>query len=537
MDGNKLFYYFGDDEAYFKTLVGEFKKFGPHTIDFKKVFETEEARIQSLFLLVAKTKPQCVFIDFSKKSTDYLHLARIITRALSANNIITVGLLDYLSPQEVMLEGIATGVNLNHIKSAESYDVVFSVLKLISPNDNGRHPFAIAKYTEEVEGGVPVKVGYINHRGLHIETDYEIKVGDKLNLEHYWAPKRIVPSKELVASEITKKNLFYNFEKSVDLDFLFIDELQLEEEVSEETHAKHIEEREEKIQYHKKILEKWIKDNESRSLEKKAKVLVIDRHFNFYNMRSRTDKHPYTIRCLSHLKDIGETIDRLEPQVLAFALDKEEDTEPLNTPKELKLLAEALKVKMGENLPFLIVFNSSKNSKTLQDELEFPHIVAAEGDLSVDLLIRMADVFEKKLLSNQPKGKAPKKETKVFLKNTNEASLAKIQIEMTIKELSEIDMYIETKVPLKIGTNVHLKKPVNMFISIQPSKDSDKSPIYHGIIHCIGEEEKMELRRYVNSVIFREHDAKVTAEVDEFKKLNEIKLQEKEAREKEEEES
>jgi hypothetical protein len=41
----------------------------------------------------------------------------------------------------------------------------------------------------------------------------------------------------------------------------------------------------------------------------------------------------------------------------------------------------------------------------------------------------------------------------------------------------------------------------------------------------------MELRRFVNSVFFREHDEKVQTESEEFKKLNEKKLAERQEKE------
>jgi len=535
MSGTKTFYYFGDDEAYFRTLIGEFKKFSSLQVEFKKVFESEEAKIQSLFLLVNRMKPQCVFIDFSKRSHDYLHLARILIRTLKEKNILVVGLLDYLSPPEVMLEGIATRTALTHIKSAEVFDVVFSVSRLLNAQDSGRQTFATAKYQDQIQGGIPLKVGFINQSGVHVETDLDLNPGEKVNIKHYWQNKRIVPSTEFIVKEVSRKNIFYQFQHAADLDFLFVDELSFNEESTPDEIKTKTTQRDEKVHYHQKILEKWIKENSSSSLEKKAKVLIVDRHFNFYNMQSRTDKHSYNIRCIENLGDIGSTIDRYSPQVIAYSFDKEDEGSPLNTEEELSLLVQGLKLKMGEDLPFLVVFNSRKNSKTLQEELQFPHIVASESEVSVDLLLRMADVFEKKLLSRLPK--TNKKPDNVFLKSSHESSLAQFEVKLTIKQLSEVDMIIESERPLQIGTNIHLKKPVEMFINIQATKDTDKAPVYQGIIHCIGEVEKNELRKYINSVIFREHDAKVAAEVEEFKRLNEEKLQEKEAKKAQEEES
>src|SRR4051794_35356876 len=96
---NTLFYYLGDDEAYFRTLQGEFRKHVRLPIVFKRLFANEEKKIQSLFLNVYKDQPGVVFVDFSKHTSEYLHLARMLIRTRMEHEFVTVGLLDYLSPQ------------------------------------------------------------------------------------------------------------------------------------------------------------------------------------------------------------------------------------------------------------------------------------------------------------------------------------------------------------------------------------------------------------------------------------------------------
>lgn len=522
MSSQLLFYYFGDDEAYYRTLVGEFKTNTRLQIDFRRIFAEQEKKIQSLFLNAYKDKPACIFIDFSKHSNDYLHLARIISRIPTENKVVTVGLLDYLSPQEIMMESIATGVNLTHIKSAETYDVVFDVTKLIAPNELAPHGFATATLKEDREAGIPVKVGYVHQEGLHLETHYALKQGQQIRMNHHWTGKRIVPSKCFTVKEVSTTNLFYHFNYGVDLDFLFVDEFLPPEGMEEDRIVERRTEREEMLMYHQKLLTRWIKDNESSSYEKKAKVLVIDREFHFYENQQRTDKHPYTIRCLPYLEDIGISIDRLRPQVIAFAIDKKDTENPRNTEEELQKLVNALKVKMADNLPFLVVFNTASASKVLQEAFNYPQIMATDSELSVDLMIRMADIFDKKMVNVV---KRPKGEERIFLKNTNKASIAEILIPVTILKLSETDMILKSESPLPIGMNLHFTDPVNMFVNIQPTKSQGYE--YHGLIHCLGEVEKKELRKFVNSVFFREHDAKVNAAAEEYKKLNEAKLLQK----------
>jgi len=181
-----LFYYFGDDEAYFRTLKGEFAKHTRLQIEFTRLYESDEKKIQSFFIKLFKDKPACIFIDFSKQTQDYLHLARIISRTLTDNKIVTVGLVDYLSPPEVLMESIATGVQLTHIKSPECFDVVYDVTRLIAPKESAPHGFANATLKEDWEAGIPVKIGYIHNEGLHFETDYKLQKGDRIRVNHHW---------------------------------------------------------------------------------------------------------------------------------------------------------------------------------------------------------------------------------------------------------------------------------------------------------------------------------------------------------------
>lgn len=524
MAANLLFYYFGDDEAYFKTLQGEFRKHTRFGMDFKKVYETDEKKIQSLFLTIYRTRPACIFIDFSKNTQDYLHLARLIARTPLEHKMITVGLVDYLSPPEVLTESIATGVQLTHIKSAESFDVVFDVARFIAPNELTAHGFATATLKEDWEAGIPVKIGYIHEEGLHFETDHHLSKGSKIKLNHHWSEKKTVPSKTVVVNNINSMNLFYQFKYAVDVDFTFIDEFLPSEGMDPATIKEKTNEREELIIYHRKQLKRWIDDNISRSFEKKAKVLVVDNEFHFYQNQQRTDKHAYTIRCIPFMEDISLELDRFQPQVIAFAIDKNDGAR--NTNEQLGRLVTVLKGKFSDVSPFIVIFNSTFSSKQCQDSLQYANVMAVNGELSVDLLVRMADVFDKKMAA-MPVMTKSKIEKKVFIRKTNTASISEILIPVTVKKLSETDMIFQTDIPLQPGMNLHMVNPVEMYVNVQPSKTQGKIPEYHGLIHCLGEAEKSELRRYVNSVFFRDHDAQVNAETEEFKKLNDAKLQEK----------
>lgn len=530
MAGNPLFYYFGDDEAYFKALQSEISKNTRLIFEYKKFFETDEKKIQALFIEVAKHSPKVVFIDFSSHSQDYIHLARILTRTPLETKFVTVGLVDYLSPRDLLMESTATGVNLSYIKSLEMSDVIFDVTRLLSPNESSDHGFAKASLREEWEGGIPVKVGYVHPEGIHFESDFLLKSGDRIRMHHAWEEKH-VPSKEFFVSNVSTKNLFYHFNYAVDAGFLYVDEFLPPDGMDEATISAKRKDRADQIAYHKQRLEKWIDDNMTMSSEKKSKILVIDRDFAFYNDQTRTDRHPFTIRCIPFFNDVGSELDKLEPQVIVFAVEKE-DPHAKNTQEVLNHLIAAVKVKFNEHPPFVVVFNSKINSKELQTNLGYPSIMSAESELSVEVLLKMAAIFEKKLLEQKQAILGEKSKKKVFLKKTDHKSLAEIIVPIHVLKISETDIIFQSPINFTQGTNLHLRHPVDMFINVQPSKNQNaKVPEYHGLIHSLGEVEKKELRRYVNSVFFRDHDAQVSAEAAEFKRLNDSKLQEKKSAE------
>ena len=355
MDEKSLFYYFGDDEAYFRTLQGEFRKHAKITMEFKRVYEKTEAKIQSLLITIFKDRPAVVFIEFSKQTQDYLHLARLISRTPFEHKVLTVGLVDYLSPPDVLRESIATGVHLNFIKSAETFDVAFGVTQLIAPQISGEHGFANASLKEDSEVGVLCKVGYVQPEGLHIETDYQLSKGDRLVLNHYWLEKRVVPSTHVFVKEVATTNMFYQFKYNADLDFLFIDDFIPPEGMTEDVVVEKTKEREDSIIYHKKQLKKWLEENAGDSLEKKAKILVVDYNFHFYQNQPRTDKHPYTIRCIPFFNDIAHELDRLRPQVIAYEFSSDENAK--NTLDGLRKLVGVLGSMFSDLKPYLIVFN------------------------------------------------------------------------------------------------------------------------------------------------------------------------------------
>jgi hypothetical protein len=148
--------------------------------------------------------------------------------------------------------------------------------------------------------------------------------------------------------------------------------------------------------------------------------------------------------------------------------------------------------------------------------------MATDGELEAEVLIKMGEMLDKKL------GKAKKPDAEnVYLRKTNASSQAFILLNVKILKISETDVVFTCEKELSPGTNLSFSKPVPFFVNVRPSKAQGKVPEYTGLIHCLGEQDKKELRKYINSVFFRDHDAERKVQTDEFKKLNEDKLHQK----------
>ncbi len=518
-----LFYYFGDDEAYFKTLQGEFKKHTKLSAKFERHYSSREDQIQAMFLLIAKNKPACVFIDFSKETQDYLQLARLIARTELPEKPLVVGLVDYLSPKDLMFESIATGINLTHIKSAEVFDVVYDVGALLAPDATPAHGFATAEPGQETwEAGAVAKIGYVHKDGLHLETSFRFAKGDRLILDHAWTKDKLIPSKEVFVTNTTTKNLFYHFDFAADLEFVVIDEFIPPEGMTEVDINDRRAEREELIRRQKKKMEAWVGDNLSRSQEKNTKFLIIDKEFRFLLGPKRTDRYPYIIRCAPFLKDIADDLGRLCPQLIAVALEQAEVKDAKIDFDFLEKLVAVVKRDHVESSPYLVVFNTKIPTNELRQQLGYEHLMATDGELEADVLIKMGEILDKKLV----KAKKPDAEH-VYLRKTNAASHAFIMLNVKILKISETDVVFNCDRELSPGTNLCFLKPVPFYVNVRPSKAQGKVPEYTGLIHCLGEQDKKELRKYVNSVFFRDHDAELKVQTDEFKKLNEDKLHQK----------
>lgn len=525
----KFIYYFGDDEAYFKVFQAEFNAtYGAMGFSFKRFFETDARRIQSLYLKAFEDQPALILIDYSKNSNDYLHLARLFTRTINYEPFKVIGLLDYLSPPDVIRESILTGVKVNHIKDAEVFDVTFAAMKLISDKDTKEHGFATAKFSDEVDVGILCKIGFVNTEMIHFETDLKLNQNEEIRIRNHWTEQKVIKSDKFFVHQIQNSHIYYNFNYSVNAAFSFVDPPLITAETSDERKKELTDEYNHEVVKSQRKLKAWIIDNLSRSQPKNVKVLIIDRSMSMLHDQKPTDQYEYLIRCQPFFKDVHIEINKQKPNVIAFSLEARPEgaaeDDIYNDSKVLKRLIDVIKNKFENYHPYIVVFKSGEStSKDFQLTYDYENMLAFGGDLSTEVLLKMAEVFSKKLV---PQAATSKELTEtVFLKKASPATMGEILSQVTLLSCSETDITFSSKETLPPFSVLHFNFPVDMYITIIPN-EKFKDGMYYGLIHGIGEIGKKDLRRYVNSIFFRDLENQKKSEREEFEKLNQAKLKE-----------
>lgn len=412
---NKIIY-LGDDAAYVRVLSAEIKRLqGATPVKFEQLFESTPKRIQGLLPRVLEMNPSIIVVDFSKNIDDYVHLARLLVRTNTVKPFTVIGLHDYLSPPDQVKESFLAGVTMNFIKSAEVFDPAFAALSMLDTNKKREHGFATADLDEERTVFHLCKAGFIDTQGLHFETNFNLKKGEELRIRTHWNTTKLVPSHIMKVREITSSLMFYHYKYAVDVDFGWIDPLVPAEGVSQE-HIKELQaERDHNIHKAQKHLKTWLEENMDRSQNKSVRVLVVDRTHSFYTDRERSDKYGYAIRCQPFLLNVAAELDAQHPQVIAFALDpaadpatKKELLGPVNDLATVRSIADYCRAKMGAHLPYIVVFNlKDVNSKDLQAQLNYPNTMAFSGELSPEVLLKMAGVFSDKIAAAKESAKTP----------------------------------------------------------------------------------------------------------------------------------
>jgi hypothetical protein len=192
----------------------------------------------------------------------------------------------------------------------------------------------------------------------------------------------------------------------------------------------------------------------------------------------------------------------------------------------IQKLTQILTKKLTKLTPYIIVFNAGPvTSKEMQSSMGYSQLIAMDGELTTEVVLKMASMVDKKI-QDEAAEEMGDPELRVYLRKSNPLSIAEIDDVINLVQVSESDLVFTCKRQLKEGTSFRLESPFKGYITVANHPQLGKPPAYYALINCIGELEKKSLRRFVNSVFFKDHDAAKLAELENFQNLNQAKWQE-----------
>ncbi|OUR97939.1 hypothetical protein A9Q84_07015 [Halobacteriovorax marinus] len=581
--------YCGDDKSYFQTLQQRYAQTYSHLgITLVKVFSNDEDSYLSLFVDIIEIAPVIVYIDFSFNTKSFLKLSRQLKRISTFDQVPVVGLID---GKDHLKECWASGVNFTHLKGGEVHDVVYHPMFEAMPDKVKKPTFARGKFKKPLSVDLinDFRIGYITPDSIHAEGNFPQKKGDVVELTSA-LDKKLIPSKHFTVSETDNNDLYYDFDYSYDLSFKFIDDPDGNEDAKakamamEDPKAKanlikqlkaaeksRAEDHKDLLRICKKKHKAWVVDKLTFSKPKKTKILIIDKDMGFLkNVKGSLDSKPFTIRLQTELTEDIRSLRRIFPHIIALNFVNKDFLDSMQNPNLTEIEKQALTEQLQEletsalnqvgrlvkrirategYTPFVIIFNCENyTSKSLQDTYEYPLIISHTGNMDLEYILKMAELFEKKQEEKYTKKveqkilalrkEDPKKygrltrddfeEKRYYVSKNDELSFVSTKLRIDVLSISESDMTIATEQELSLGT-YRLEIPFNCSISLVPvdgknfQKDGTRL-LYKAFIHSIDELDKKEVRRYVNETFFEDLNEKRDKEKDQFKKLHQSKL-------------
>lgn len=526
--------YFGDDKGYFHSLQNAFRKdFEKTLFEFYSFYEKDAIKAQSLVIEIFEHSPAAILVDLSKDTETMLHLLRLFVKTNSILKHFVGALMDITTPKDIIKSGIMTNCPVVHVKSSELEAVTLSVGSFILTDVMKEHGFATAELKDEVFAYSPCKVGIVSPAGVKVESGIQLSDGQNYGMKSFWHDKGILQSSKVYCANQYIHDLYYNYDFSQEFGVEFAPPV----EKDEDTPADIIEDRERRrVQLEKDLKERmfdWVVAHQRISHPKKIRLLVVDKTFSFYNNQPLSDIYPYVIRCQPYLKYVKKELMHEYSQLIAYNFE-EVEPEELKANEELAFSYNEINnltyivktIKSIENYrPYIIVFNSKKHDTAyFQQALDYKWVISYSDKISPPMVIKMAGMLEDKLQSNTEEYEVPT----VFLPKNHEATYAEIEIPVTVLGISEQDAYFLSAVELQVGVTIRLFMHVDIFVTVAPQPTTSKYPeAYYGVVHGLNEKDKMELRRWVNSVFFRQLEEQKAAERAEVAQIKEAAIQKK----------
>ncbi len=539
--------YIGSDTGYRNTISHWFKSSYPdQKFEFHWLTLSNEGYSQELFSELLDLEPSIIYVDFTENPQAML----LFTEFLGRDNFFTsVPLVGLSENKEEIRTFLGAGVDFIFVKGGEVHDVIYAPMTVAFPNIVKKPEFARGEIHHDTEIIDDLRISYITQNYLHAEGNFLFEEGQLIDLDT-GIPQKNISSDKFKVNSITNDNLYYNFEYGYNLDFTFVDEPEfqevdhediLREESDEKKKIKMIKEikakRQDRMDAHKEQVrlsrkrhKEWLKNFVDSSIEKKVKVLVVDKRMRILkdNSLNYLDRYPFCVYCQTFLKPDLSDIEVIRPSVIGIELmsefnsvedktlninldrltsqglersgiedlgEEERITEEIQEKKkeELAWLSKVIKkIKSLDNYsPILVLFRAHfLNSKALQETYSYSMIMTHDEHINMDVLANLVDVYEKKqdqkrddlikVKLQELKKKFPLKyrhlgyqdfiELRYYINKKNPLSFCSVKSPITLKTLTESEITFLSEIELPEKT-FRMNFPLAMSIHLIPIEE------------------------------------------------------------------
>lgn len=529
--------YIGGDENFFDNIQEKFKELFPSIeTQFERLHSTDDKVIQSYILKIRELKPKLVLIDFSQNEKAKLHITRAWQRQNFYQTINFIGLSDYKQSRSIVIKAIMTTMPCIHIKSLEFEALAYDIAIMAFPDKVDNHGFATAEMNDPIHAYIPSKISLINENFVRLESNFAMKPKQVLRLHSYWDRQKIIRSSLMMCVDQSQANLYYNYKYNQVLQMAHADPVEQTDNMTKDDFDARQAKRQEMVEESKYKLKKWVLDNQLNSRPKFLKAYVIDKTGVFFDFKPLSDTYSFVYRNQPFIANAKKELTNLAPQLIIYNLenvDKEtleanvDIAHTFNDSRMFQHLIKTTKEVCKEQLPIIVCYNSGQyDSAYMQKVFNYPSILAVKEEMTLELTLKMSEMLKSKIVPMLPQ---PRKGDIYIDKNTD-LSYGEIESDITLLGVSENDIYFNSLEPIEIGTVLRVSLPVPMYITVLAAPEFTKiSSQYYGIIHGIGEEERKELRRFINSVFFRGLNTEKANDAQEVQKLKQDYIQKQQA--------
>ncbi|MFT6631403.1 MAG: hypothetical protein ACJAS4_001352 [Bacteriovoracaceae bacterium] len=509
--------YIGNDLGYWQNLKKGFSQnYQGMNFSFSEIATDNKFSAVETFIDIYESKPQIVYLDLSQESKVGLSLAKLISKNNEMKLISLVGLIDHKDPENMLLKSINASIRLTHIKSNEFLDVIYGPISLLDVNLAEMPTYVRSNIIEEFEIQQPLRVGYIENNRFHVETNSYLEVGDIVSVNEH-PLQDIMPSKKVFVEKFYDQDLYYTKRFAYDLEFIYIDDdyfsatnknwklykeykknpEKLEElgEVEKEEIKEDMKKRKAFYKPTKEKIDKWMKDRKGKIEPKKLKVMIIDDTLEILKgVKGRVDEFLYSLNFQTFLMGDNYQIQRTMPHLIVYNISEK------NT---LDVLAEIIeKIKSIEEYnPFVLVQGSQIGTDDLRGKHTYNHLMCVGKEIGVDTIISISHKLNEKHQISQAG-------EKVFFRYSDKESNIFLKRKVKVLGMTESVMYFQSPIEIPMWTVFRVEKPIKMFLTVVPHKEggefSTQENSYRSLINGVGELEKADIRRLINSTLGEE---------------------------------